>query len=232
MLSAYKILVRQTGQRDKLFRLTVVWQKNQQWHSPMLSFGMETKHTVLRITETLTTLIILLQTKYWNQNFLLFPFLQLWALKLWCFVVYSNGHNFRSQCGEYHFNCIRKLLLVSFPGFRSGYFRFLLGVLVFVLWKTPGKKIVSWSQFYRDANFWKSKLLWHPGIELPHPIPPRKKTRALLPIKSTSMPPNRLRVSNVHLYLTVKISEVFRGIPKLTQSWTVFRRFFDVGPEN
>jgi len=41
-------------------------------------------------------------------------------------------------------------------------------------------------------------------------------------IKSTSMPPNRLRASNVHLNLTLGKKEedfqVFPGLPKLNQS--------------
>ena len=65
--------------------------------------------------------------------------------------------------------------------------------------------------------------------------PPKKKAMRPPPIKSTSMPqtPNRLKASNGHLNLKrekrKKISEVFRRLPKLTQSWTeVFRRFSNV----
>ena len=61
--------------------------------------------------------------------------------------------------------------------------------------------------------------------------PPRKRRWDLLPIKSTSMPPNWLGASNM-FFLALqrekkkKISEVFRGLPKLTQSWTeVFEDF-------
>ena len=49
-------------------------------------------------------------------------------------------------------------------------------------------------------------------------------------IKSTSIPPNRLRAFNVHLKLTLvkkeEDSKVFPGLPKLNQSWTeVFEDF-------
>ena len=62
------------------------------------------------------------------------------------------------------------------------------------------------------------------------PPPPRKRRWDLLHIKSTSLPPNRLRACNVTLTLQrekrKKISEVFGRLPTLTQSWTeVFEDF-------
>ena len=62
----------------------------------------------------------------------------------------------------------------------------------------------------------------------PYPPPSRKRGWHLLLIKSTSVPPNRLRTSNVHLNIKAgekeEDFEVFRGLPKLNQS-SVFKDF-------
>ena len=78
----------------------------------------------------------------------------------------------------------------------------------------------------RDANLWRSKI-WRfffyntPTSNFPTP-PPRWRRWDLLPIsiKSTSMPSNRLRATNVHLNLTKgrrypKSSEDFLSWPKV-----------------
>ena len=91
----------------------------------------------------------------------------------------------------------------------------------------------------RDANLWRSKI-WRflfyntPGYR----TTPHEKG------DETSSPSNRPPCPQIDSELPMfflalqrekrkKISKVFQGLPKLTQSWTeVFRGFSDVGPEN
>ena len=57
------------------------------------------------------------------------------------------------------------------------------------------------------------------GHRTTSPPPPKKKAMTPLPIKTTSIRPNRLIASNVLLNLAAgKKEEDFRGLPKLTQS--------------
>ena len=62
-----------------------------------------------------------------------------------------------------------------------------------------------------------------PWYQTTPPHSPRRRGWELLPIKSTSMSPNRLRACNVHRSpqqeKRKKISEVFRRLPNSTQSW-------------
>ena len=77
--------------------------------------------------------------------------------------------------------------------------------------------------------------LKHPGIELPPPCkksndPPSPSNRPSYPQIDLELPLFNLTLQREN---RKKISEVFRGLPKLIQKWTeVFWRFSDVGPEN
>ena len=91
----------------------------------------------------------------------------------------------------------------------------------------------------RDANLSRTKKsgdfsFLTPRNRATSPPPPKKK--AIIPPPLQIDPHTPKSTSCVHLNLTAwkkKVSEVFRGLPKLNQSWTeVYRRFSDVGPEN
>jgi len=80
----------------------------------------------------------------------------------------------------------------------------------------------------RHANLWRS------GVELPHP-PPKKKAMRPPPSNRPPCPKPQIALKLPMFTLTLlrekrkKISEVFRRLPKLTQSWAeVFRRFSNV----